>query len=71
MASQNQFQVDEELAVMPSEIEKMEVFEKQNDIPLEDSEITEPPYSVYNRKEKWLIVGLVAVAGLFRYLFIT
>jgi hypothetical protein len=27
----------------------------------------EVPYSIYNIKEKWLIVGMVALAGFYRY----
>jgi hypothetical protein len=30
------------------------------------AEILEVPYSIYSMKEKWFIVGVVAVAGLFR-----
>jgi hypothetical protein len=30
------------------------------------AEIPELPYSIYSTKEKWFIVGVVAVAGLFR-----
>jgi len=30
------------------------------------AEIAELPYSIYSTKEKWFIVGVVAVAGLFR-----
>lgn len=29
----------------------------------------EMPYSIYSGKEKWLIVGIVGLAGLFRYVF--
>ena len=29
-------------------------------------EVDEVPYSVYTRKEKWLIVGMVALAGFYR-----
>jgi hypothetical protein len=29
--------------------------------------IDEVPYSIYTRKEKWLIVGMVALAGFYRY----
>ena len=52
--------------VAPSENEERGVFEKQINTAAETSEMPEPPYSVYNGKEKWLLVGLVAVAGLFR-----
>jgi hypothetical protein len=27
----------------------------------------EVPYSIYTTKEKWLIVGMVALAGFYRY----
>jgi hypothetical protein len=27
----------------------------------------EAPYSIYSNKEKWLIVGMVALAGFYRY----
>lgn len=33
----------------------------------ESAQRAEDIYSIYNSKEKWLIVVLVAVAGLFRY----
>lgn len=36
----------------------------QNEASLTSSAPT-PPYSVYNRSEKWILVGMVAVAGLF------
>jgi hypothetical protein len=28
------------------------------------------PYSIYSNKEKWMIVGMVALAGFYRYVFI-
>ncbi|PVH98443.1 MFS general substrate transporter [Periconia macrospinosa] len=35
------------------------------DEPISEGEISEPPYSVYTRKEKWVIVALVALAGFY------
>jgi hypothetical protein len=32
-------------------------------------EVDEVPYSIYSRKEKWLIVGMVALAGFYRYTY--
>jgi hypothetical protein len=29
------------------------------------------PYSIYTRREKWLIVGMVALAGFYRYVSFT
>jgi hypothetical protein len=29
-------------------------------------EMDDVPYSIYSRKEKWLIVGMVALAGFYR-----
>ncbi|PVH80130.1 MFS general substrate transporter [Cadophora sp. DSE1049] len=49
----------------PSDNDDRGLFEKQINTAAETSEIPEPPYSIYNGKEKWLLVGLVAVAGLF------
>ncbi|KAK2740312.1 major facilitator superfamily [Colletotrichum kahawae] len=34
-------------------------------IPLGDAGVAEP-YSIFTRKEKWFIVGMVAVAGFYR-----
>jgi hypothetical protein len=31
----------------------------------------EMPYSIYTSKEKWLIVGIVGLAGLYRYIQLT
>jgi hypothetical protein len=31
--------------------------------------VVEAPYSIYSNKEKWLIVGMVALAGFYRYVF--
>lgn len=30
---------------------------------------SEEPYSIYSRNDKWFIVGIVAVAGFYRYVF--
>jgi hypothetical protein len=27
------------------------------------------PYSIYSNKEKWMIVGMVGLAGFYRYVF--
>jgi hypothetical protein len=27
------------------------------------------PYSIYSNKEKWMIVGMVALAGFYRYVY--
>jgi hypothetical protein len=29
--------------------------------------VVEAPYSIYSSKEKWIIVGMVALAGFYRY----
>jgi hypothetical protein len=29
--------------------------------------VVEAPYSIYTNKEKWTIVGMVALAGFYRY----
>jgi hypothetical protein len=31
----------------------------------------EVPYSIYTSKEKWIIVAMVALAGFYRYVFLT
>lgn len=31
--------------------------------------VVEAPYSIYSNKEKWLIVGMVALAGFYRYVY--
>jgi hypothetical protein len=30
----------------------------------------EAPYSIYSNKEKWIIVGMVALAGFYRYVLV-
>ena len=35
--------------------------------PKSSSPTIEKPYSVFTRKEKWLIVGMTAIGGIFRY----
>ncbi|KAG4421615.1 hypothetical protein IFR04_005234 [Cadophora malorum] len=65
MASEQKMLNASSEVVAPSENEEKGVFENQINTVAETSEIPEPPYSVYNGKEKWLLVGLVAVAGLF------
>jgi hypothetical protein len=31
--------------------------------------VVEAPYSIYTNKEKWMIVGMVALAGFYRYVW--
>ncbi|KAH6710702.1 major facilitator superfamily domain-containing protein [Leptodontidium sp. MPI-SDFR-AT-0119] len=51
--------------VAPSENENRGVLKKQIDSTAEPSQISGSVYSIYDKREKWLLVGLVAVAGLF------
>jgi hypothetical protein len=67
MDSKNHVKEDGAIAVIGNDSTLTDlVDESSSSTSTSTTEIPELPYSIYSTKEKWFIVGVVAVAGLFR-----